>query len=58
MIGGGSQELNRETKNSANIADFSQIVKKAYDKGENESEITLEKLIEDIKADLRQLVVC
>ncbi len=57
-MGGGIWKLNREVKESSNIADFSQIVKKAYDKGENESEITLEKLLEDIKADLKQLVFC
>jgi len=50
--------LEREAKKSnSDIADFSEIVKKAYDKGVNETEITLEKLLEDIKADLRQLVV-
>ncbi|WP_160725755.1 hypothetical protein [Bacillus sp. USDA818B3_A] len=43
---------------SQNIVDFSQIVRKAYEKGVNESELTLEKLIEDIKTDLRQLVIC
>ena len=43
--------------NNQSIVDFSQIVKKAYEKGVNESEITLEKLIEDIKTDLRQLVI-
>ena len=50
--------MEREAKKSnADFADFSEIVKKAYDKGVNETEITLEKLLEDIKADLRQLVV-
>ncbi|WP_180960438.1 hypothetical protein [Neobacillus cucumis] len=39
------------------VVDFSEIVKKAYEKGVNENEITLEKLIEDIEADLRQLVI-
>lgn len=43
---------------SSNSADFSEIVKKAYDKGLNEPEITAEKLIEVLKADLKQLVVC
>ncbi|WP_176550397.1 hypothetical protein [Bacillus sp. AFS037270] len=43
--------------NSQNNVDFTQIVIKAYDKGVNETEITLEKLIEDLKADLRQLVI-
>ena len=50
--------MDRNTKvNCEKIADFSQIVKKAYDKGVNESEITLEKLIEDLKADLKNLVL-
>ncbi|ULT56681.1 hypothetical protein L1999_27220 [Neobacillus drentensis] len=40
------------------FVDFSQIVKKAYEKGENETEITLDKLIEELKADLKQLVIC
>ena len=54
----GGFELERKNiDNSLNIVDFSQIVKKAYEKGVNESEITLEKLIEDIKTDLRQLVI-
>ena len=44
-------------KNSENIVDFSQIVQKAYNKGINDSEITLEKLLEDIKADLKNLVI-
>jgi len=57
-MGGGYWDLEREAKKSnADFADFSEIVKKAYDKGVNETEITLEKLLEDIKADLRQLVV-
>jgi hypothetical protein len=33
------------------------IVKKAYEKGLNESEITLEKLIEDLKIDLRNMMI-
>ncbi|MBT2655284.1 hypothetical protein J7E81_08510 [Bacillus sp. ISL-18] len=41
-----------------NLVDFSQIVKNAYEKGENETEITLEKLIEELKAELKQLVIC
>jgi len=44
-----------KTKDS-NIADFPEIMKKAYDKGENEREIAPKKLIEDIKEDLRQMV--
>ncbi|WHY77395.1 hypothetical protein QNH20_25590 [Neobacillus sp. WH10] len=45
-------------KSSSDTVDFSEIVKKAYDKGVNETEITVEKLLEDIKADLRQIVIC
>jgi hypothetical protein len=42
--------------NSSNV-DFSEIVKKAYDKGVNENEITLEKLMEELKVDLKNLVI-
>ncbi|MDN3019167.1 hypothetical protein PH210_23625 [Paenibacillus sp. BSR1-1] len=49
--------MEQKVKNSSNIADFSEIVKKAYEKGVNENEMTLEKLIEDIKADLKNLMV-
>ena len=48
--------MNLDAKQS--LVDFSQIVTKAYEKGENETEMTLEKLIEDLKADLKQLVIC
>ncbi|WP_180960304.1 hypothetical protein [Neobacillus cucumis] len=47
--------MNHDAKQS--LVDFSQIVKKAYENGENETEMTLEKLIEDLKADLKQLVI-
>ncbi|MGG3560544.1 hypothetical protein ABES03_02685 [Neobacillus rhizosphaerae] len=50
--------MERKAGKSANTVDFSEIVKKAYDKGVNENEITLEKLMEELKADLKQLVVC
>ena len=45
-------------KSKHDLVDFSQIVKKAYEKGESETEITLDKLIEELKADLKQLVIC
>ena len=49
--------MERDTKESnQNVVDFLRIVKKAYDKGTNEHEITLEKLVDDIEADLRKLV--
>ncbi|MDQ1143745.1 hypothetical protein QE429_000572 [Bacillus sp. SORGH_AS 510] len=50
--------MDRKAVQSANTVDFTAIVKKAYDKGLNENEITLEKLMEELKADLKQLVVC
>ncbi len=49
--------MEQEVKMSGSaMADFSEIVKKAYDRGLNENEITLEKLMEDLKADLKNLV--
>jgi hypothetical protein len=48
--------LDRKAGKGSNTVDFSEIVKKAYDKGVNENEITLEKIMEELKADLRQLV--
>ncbi|MEH7084435.1 hypothetical protein V7139_17100 [Neobacillus drentensis] len=42
---------------SSQTANFSEIVRKAYETGVNEREITLEKLIADLKADLKNLMV-
>lgn len=56
-VRGGPSKLDTEVNKSSNIADFQEIVKKAYEKGVNEHEMTLEKLIEDIKADLKNLMV-
>jgi hypothetical protein len=42
---------------SSNGANFSEIVRKAYETGVNERGITLEKLIADLKADLKNLMV-
>ncbi|MEO2075916.1 MAG: hypothetical protein ABGX20_11145 [Bacillus sp. (in: firmicutes)] len=50
--------MDRNAGKCANTVDFTAIVKKAYDKGVNENEITLDKLLEELKADLKQLVVC
>jgi hypothetical protein len=41
---------------SSEVANFSEIVRKAYETGKNENGITIEKLIEDLKADLKNLV--
>jgi hypothetical protein len=35
---------------------FSDIVKKAYERGMNEQEVTVQKLIEELKNDLESLV--
>ncbi|NEX78195.1 hypothetical protein G4Z05_04725 [Bacillus thermocopriae] len=47
----------KQGKTSPVIADFAEILKKAYEKGMNEAEITVEKLIEELKADLKHLLV-
>jgi hypothetical protein len=42
---------------SSKMANFSEIVRKAYESGKNENGITLEKLIADLKVDLKNLMV-
>ncbi|MEH7130263.1 hypothetical protein V7103_18895 [Neobacillus drentensis] len=42
---------------NSNIVNFSEIIKRAYEKGVNENEITLERLMEELKADLKNLMV-
>ncbi|WML24554.1 hypothetical protein [Neobacillus sp. OS1-33] len=42
---------------SDKMAYFSEIVRKAYETGKNEHGITLEKLIADLEADLKNLMV-
>jgi hypothetical protein len=42
---------------SSNVANFSEIVRRAYETGVNENEITVEKLLADLKADLKNLMV-
>ncbi|WP_158332811.1 hypothetical protein [Neobacillus sedimentimangrovi] len=46
----------QERTNQAND-EFTKIVKKAYEKGVNETEMTVEKLLEDLKTDLKQIVI-
>lgn len=43
--------------NCSNKDEFSEIVKKAYEKGLHEDGITVNKLIEDLKADLKHMLV-
>ncbi|NHC42856.1 hypothetical protein G6549_23440 [Bacillus sp. MM2020_1] len=50
--------MNRTVEDhSSDVAKFSEIVRKAYETGKNENGITLEKLIADLKADLKNLMV-
>ncbi|MFC4802555.1 hypothetical protein ACFPA1_24915 [Neobacillus sp. GCM10023253] len=48
--------MDKNTENISVKADFSEIVKRAYDKAMQENEISLNQLIEDLKEDLRHLV--
>jgi hypothetical protein len=51
-------ELSAKSKsNNSKQADFTRIVKKAYEKGVNENEMTLEKIMEELKADLKNMMV-
>ncbi|MDQ0200755.1 hypothetical protein [Neobacillus ginsengisoli] len=46
-----------EKKNNSNKGDFSEIIKKAYEKGLKENEITVDKLIKELKADLKHMII-
>ncbi|MBS4212672.1 MULTISPECIES: hypothetical protein [Neobacillus] len=48
--------MEKNVENISMKADFSEIVKKTYDKAMQEKEISLNQLIEDLKEDLRHLV--
>jgi hypothetical protein len=55
---GGHLKVSANAKvNSSKQADFTRIVKKAYDKGINENGMTLEKIIEELKADLKNMMI-
>lgn len=43
--------------NNASQEEFSEIVKRAFEKGSKENEITVNKLIEEIKTDLRNMMI-
>ncbi|NRD76957.1 hypothetical protein HPT25_05545 [Bacillus sp. BRMEA1] len=50
--------MEQETsKKSLNLADFKEIVKKAYDKGLNEADLKLASLMEELEADLKNILV-
>jgi membrane-anchored protein YejM (alkaline phosphatase superfamily) len=44
-------------KTSSEMVDFREIVKKAYDRGLKESDLTLAKLMEELEADLKNMIV-
>ncbi|WP_462410332.1 hypothetical protein [Neobacillus sp. Marseille-QA0830] len=44
-------------RNHSEEVDFSEILRKAYEKGSTETEMTVQQLIEYLKIDLQQLVV-
>lgn len=49
--------VNSTNKEESMTNDFSDIVKKAYDRGLNDQGVTVNKLIEDLKLDLLKLKV-
>ena len=44
-------------RNYSEEVDFSEILRKAYEKGSKEDGLTVQQLIEHLKVDLQQLVV-
>ena len=48
---------NNTNKEESLTSDFSDIVKKAYERGRNDQGVTVMKLIEDLKLDLLKLKV-
>jgi hypothetical protein len=49
-------ESNKKELTSVPV-EFSEIVKKAYEKGHNEDGITISKLIEELKMDLKNMMI-
>ncbi|MEH7106459.1 MULTISPECIES: hypothetical protein [Bacillaceae] len=47
----------QDTNMHADQVEFSEIVRKAYLKGQNESELTLDELIKDLKEELKHLLI-
>jgi hypothetical protein len=55
--GGFRKKMSTLKGNSSKQVDFSTIVKKAYERGLNENEMTLEKIINELKADLKNMMI-
>jgi hypothetical protein len=49
--------MSKAKGNGPKQVDFSTIVKKAYERGLNEREMTLEKIIEELKTDLKNMMI-
>jgi hypothetical protein len=49
--------MSKAEGNGSNQVDFSTIVKKAYERGLNENEMTLEKIINELKTDLKNMMI-
>jgi hypothetical protein len=44
-------------KKSSDVADFTEIVKKVYDRGLKETDLTLAQLMKELEADLKNMIV-
>ncbi|MED3563143.1 hypothetical protein [Bacillus xiapuensis] len=49
----GKKKINRSKEQYA----FSEIIKKAYEKGLNDRDLTVHKLLEDLEAELKNMMV-
>lgn len=49
--------MEKKHKEEFSSNEFSAIVKKAYDRGKNDQDMTVQKLLADLKNDLRKLTV-
>jgi hypothetical protein len=49
--------MSKAEGSSPKQVDFSMIVKKAYERGLNENEMTLEKIIAELKTDLKNMMI-
>lgn len=49
--------MEKKHKEEFSSNEFSDIVKKAYDRGKNDQGMTVQKLLADLKNDLRKLTV-
>ncbi|WHY00432.1 hypothetical protein [Neobacillus sp. DY30] len=50
------KEMTKAKGGSSKQVDFSMIVKKAYERGLTENEMTLEKILAELKSDLKNII--